>query len=238
MHRFFARKLGEKEAILSREESQHALRVLRMEKGDPCQAILDGSIFAAEILDTQEQVTLLLGEKLPSPEASVRITLYQGLPKGDKMEYILQKCTELGVHRFVPVSFSRCVVKWEKKDNEKKLPRFQRIVMEAAKQSGRAVIPQVEAPISLNELCSRIAGHEKAFIPWEEERGQGIRAKWQGEKDVAIIIGPEGGMDEKEVEKMAAAGAVPVTLGPRILRTETAGLVAGASLLTISGDME
>lgn len=238
MHRFFARKLGEKEAILSREESQHALRVLRMEKGDPCQAILDGSIFAAEILDTQEQVTLLLGEKLPSPEASVRITLYQGLPKGDKMEYILQKCTEVGVDRFVPVLFSRCVVKWEKKDNEKKLPRWQRIVLEAAKQSGRARVPQVDAPVTVEELCRRMAGHEKVLIPWEEEKGNGIRRFWQGEKDVAIVIGPEGGMDEKEVEKMKGAAAVPVTLGPRILRTETAGLAAAVSLLTISGDME
>ena len=238
MHRFFAERLGEKEALLSREESQHALRVLRMEKGDACQAILEGSIYAAEISETGEQVKLQLFDELPSPEATVRITLYQGLPKGDKMEYILQKCTELGVHRFVPVTFSRCVVKWEKKDNEKKLPRFQRIVMEAAKQSGRAVIPMVESPITLAELCSRIPGHEKAFIPWEEERGRGIRAKWQGERDVAIIIGPEGGMDEKEVEKMAASGAVPVTLGPRILRTETAGLAAAASLFTISGDME
>ncbi len=238
MHRFFAERVDEKEALLSKEESQHALKVLRMAEGDACQALLEGEIYAARIAGCGEQVLLSLGEKLPSPEADVRITLYQGLPKGDKMEYILQKCTEVGVDRFVPVLFSRCVVKWEKKDNEKKLPRWQRIVMEAAKQSGRAKVPVVEAPVSVEELCRRMEGHEKVLIPWEEEKGNGIRRFWQGEKDVAIVIGPEGGMDEKEVEKMKGAAAVSVTLGPRILRTETAGLAAAVSLLTLSGDME
>lgn len=238
MHRFFAERVNEKEALLSKEESQHALKVLRMAQGDACQALLEGEIYAASIAACGENVLLSLGEKLPSPEADVRITLYQGLPKGDKMEYILQKCTEVGVDRFVPVLFSRCVVKWEKKDNEKKLPRWQRIVLEAAKQSGRARVPQVDAPVTVEELCRRMAGHEKVLIPWEEEKGNGIRRFWQGEKDVAIVIGPEGGMDEKEVEKMKGAAAVPVTLGPRILRTETAGLAAAVSLLTISGDME
>ncbi len=238
MRRFYAEEAKENCAVLSREESIHALRVLRMEKGDSCQAILNGDIYEAVIDETGEQVTLRLLQRLPSPEAGVRITLYQGLPKGDKMEYILQKCTEIGVHRFVPVLFSRCVVKWEKKDNEKKLPRWQRIVTEAAKQSGRALVPEVAEPVSLQGLCEVLKGHEKVLIPWEEERGNGIRAKWQGEKDVAIVIGPEGGMDEKEIQKMMETSAVPVTLGPRILRTETAGLAAAVSLLTISGDME
>ena len=145
MHRFFARRLDDRRAVLSPEESQHALRVLRMAQGDACQAILEGNLFAAAIEQAADEVVLLLGEQLPSPEAGVRITLYQGLPKGDKMEYILQKCTELGVHRFVPVAFSRCVVKWDKKDDQKKLPRWQRIALEAAKQSGRALVPEVRS---------------------------------------------------------------------------------------------
>lgn len=238
MHRFMARRMDENTAVLSREESQHSLKVLRMQAGDACQALLDGDIYAAEIAETEPAVVLRLLEKLPSTEAAVRITLYQGLPKGDKMEYILQKCTEIGVHRFVPVLFSRCVVKWDKKDNEKKLPRWQRIVGEAAKQSGRAEMPMVMEPIPVEALCRQIVQHEKVLIPWEEEKGNGIRKFWLGERDVAIVIGPEGGMDEKEVEKMKAAGAVPVTLGPRILRTETAGMAAAVSLLTLSGDME
>ena len=238
MHRFFARRLDDRRAVLSPEESQHALRVLRMTQGEECQAILEGNLFAATIEQAADEVVLLLGEQLPSPEAGVRITLYQGLPKGDKMEYILQKCTELGVHRFVPVAFSRCVVKWDKKDDQKKLPRWQRIALEAAKQSGRALVPEVESPISFQELLRRIPSHEAVLIPWEEERGNGIRKKWLGEKDVAIIIGPEGGMDAAEIEQMQAAGAQPVTLGPRIFRTETAGLAAAIALLALSGDME
>ena len=238
MHRFFARRLDDRRAVLSPEESQHALRVLRMTQGEECQAILEGNLFAATIEQAADEVVLLLGEQLPSPEAGVRITLYQGLPKGDKMEYILQKCTELGVHRFVPVAFSRCVVKWDKKDDQKKLPRWQRIALEAAKQSGRALVPEVESPISFQELLRRIPSHEAVLIPWEEERGNGIRKKWLGEKDVAIIIGPEGGMDAAEIEQMQAAGARPVTLGPRIFRTETAGLAAAIALLALSGDME
>ncbi len=238
MHRFFAERTGPDTAVLSKEESAHALRVLRMSAGDACQAILDGELYAAQIQDANEPVTLFLAEKLPTTEAAVRITLYQGLPKGDKMEFILQKCTEIGVHRFVPVLFGRCVVKWDKKDNEKKLPRWQRIVQEAAKQSGRAVMPEVEAPITLKELFNRVESHDQVLVPWEEEKGNGIRKKWQGAQDVAIVIGPEGGMDEKEVAVLQEKGAAAVTLGPRILRTETAGMAAAVSLLTLSGDME
>lgn len=238
MHRFFAERTGPDTAVLSKEESAHALRVLRMNTGDACQAILEGELYAAQIQDVTEAVTLTLLDKLPTTEAAVRITLYQGLPKGDKMEFILQKCTEIGVHRFVPVLFGRCVVKWDKKDNEKKLPRWQRIVQEAAKQSGRALMPEVEAPITVKELLGRLESHGQVFVPWEEEKGNGIRKYWQNARDVAIVIGPEGGMDEKEVSAMQKTGAVAVTLGPRILRTETAGMAAAVSLLTLSGDME
>lgn len=238
MHRFFAERTGPDTAVLSKEESTHALRVLRMNAGDACQAILEGELYAAQIQEAKEPVTLFLGDKLPTTEAAVRITLYQGLPKGDKMEFILQKCTEIGVHRFVPVLFSRCVVKWDKKDNEKKLPRWQRIVQEAAKQSGRAAVPEVEAPITLKQLFSRVESHGQVLVPWEEEKGNGIRKKWRSAQDVAIVIGPEGGMDEKEVTALQEMGAAAVTLGPRILRTETAGMAAAVSLLTLSGDME
>lgn len=238
MHRFFAERSGPDTAVLSKEESAHALRVLRMNEGDACQAILAGELYAAQIAQAGETVVLSLMGKLPTTEAAVRITLYQGLPKGDKMEFILQKCTEIGVCRFVPVLFSRCVVKWDKKDNEKKLPRWQRIVQEAAKQSGRALMPEVEAPITVKELMERMADHGQVLVPWEEEKGNGIRKKWQGAQDVAIVIGPEGGMDEKEVAAMQEMGAAAVTLGPRILRTETAGMAAAVSLFTLSGDME
>lgn len=238
MHRFFALPLDEGRALLSPEESAHASRVLRLHPGDACQALMDGEIFSACIAECGDQVILSLGEKLPSPEASIRITLYQGLPKGDKMEWIAQKCTEAGVFRIVPVLFSRCVTKWEKKDNEKKLPRWQRIMAEAAKQSGRAILPEISSPVTLKQLCAQLPQHDLALVPWEDQKGNGIRQQFSGQKDIAIVIGPEGGIDAAEIEQLKAAGAIPVTLGPRIFRTETAGLASVIALLTLSGDME
>ena len=238
MHRFFATRVDENRAELSPEEEAHALRVLRMNAGDACQALIEGSLYGAVIEETAPRVILRLGDMLPSPEPKVEITLYQGIPKGEKMDYIAQKCTEAGGYRIVPVAFSRCVARWEGKDAAKKRDRFQRIAAEAAKQSGRAIIPEIGTPLSVNQLCAELPSYDLALVPWEEERGNGIRAKWRGEKRVAFVIGPEGGISPEEIEQMKAAGAVPVTLGPRIFRTETAGLAAVVSLLTLSGDME
>lgn len=237
MHRFFARQTGESAAELLPEEEAHALKVLRMQAGEACQALIDGRIFAARIAETSPRVTVALEEERPSTEPSVRVTLYQGVPKGDKMDWIVQKCTELGVSRIVPVHFSRCVAQWTGKDAEKKLPRFRRIAAEAAKQCGRALIPEITAPIAFSALPGRLAAHELSLAPWEEAAGRGVRSHWQGQRDVALVIGPEGGIDEAEIAALTQAGAVPVTLGARILRTETAGLAALTALLTVSGDM-
>lgn len=238
MHRFYAVRIDENRAELPPEEEAHALKVLRMSAGDACQALIEGNLYGAAIQETAPRVILRLGDRLPSPEPSVKITLCQGVPKGEKMDYIAQKCTEAGVCRIVPVSFSRCVAKWEGKDAGKKQARFQRIAAEAAKQSGRALIPEIGLPLTVKQLCGEMQDYDLVLVPWEEERGNGIRAKWQGQKNVAIVIGPEGGISAEEMAQMKAAGAVPVTLGPRIFRTETAGLAAAISLLTLSGDME
>jgi len=238
MHRFFALSLDDRHACLPPEEENHALKVLRLRPGDACQALLDGRILSARIAETAPRVLLILEEELPSPEPQTRVTLYQGVPKGDKMDYIVQKCTEAGVFRVVPVHFSRCVAKWESRDAEKKQARLQRIAAEAAKQSGRAVVPRLSAPLTLNALCRALPGHEAALVPWEEQRGCGIAAQWRGEGDVAIVIGPEGGISAEEMALLTAAGGRPVSLGPRIFRTETAGLAALISLLTLAGDMQ
>ena len=238
MHRFFAVRIDENRAELPPEEEAHALRVLRMNAGEPCQALIEGGLFGAVIEETSPRVILRLKDMLPSPEPNVKISLYQGVPKGEKMDYIAQKCTEAGVSRIVPVAFSRCVAKWEVKDAAKKQARFQRIAAEAAKQSGRALTPEIGLPLTVKQLCAEIKDYDLALVPWEEERGNGIRVQWQGQKNVAIVIGPEGGISAEEMAQMQAAGAVPVTLGPRIFRTETAGLAAAISLLTLSGDLE
>ena len=238
MHRFFADRLDDHRFRLPPEEENHALRVLRLQAGDPCQALWEGRIFAARIQETSPRVILLQEEELPSPEPGVRVTLYQGIPKGDKMDYVVQKCTEAGVFRIVPVSFSRCVAKWDGRDAEKKRQRLQRIAAEAAKQAGRAVTPQIALPLSPDGLCAALPGHALRLVPWEEQQSGGIRAHLRGEKDVALVIGPEGGISPQEIDRLRAAGAQPVTLGRRIFRTETAGLAALVSLLTLTGDME
>lgn len=238
MHRFLAVRQDEGRALLPPEEAAHALRVLRLKTGDACQVILEETVFGAEILETAPEVTVRLLNPLPSPEPGVRVTLYQGLPKGDKMDYIVQKCTEAGMRRIVPVLFSRCVMKWDAKDGEKRLLRWRRIAREAAKQAGRAAVPEIESALTLDALCARLPGHALALAPWEEAAGGGMRAHLKGQKDIALIIGPEGGIDAAEMAKMRTAGAVPVSLGPRILRTETAGLAALVSLLTLTGDMQ
>ena len=238
MHRFFAQRLDEASAALLPEEESHALKVLRLRPGDECQALLDGHIFEARLTSVSPRVALALGKELPSTEPGVRVTLYQGIPKGEKMDYIAQKCTEAGVFRIVPVEFSRCVAKWEGKDAEKKRARFQRIALEAAKQSGRALAPEIARPLSFQALCRAVPAHELCLMPWEEEKENGIRRHWQGQKDVGLIIGPEGGISAEEAQALSQAGAIPVTLGKRIFRTETAGLAALISLFTLSGDME
>ena len=234
MARFFAEKITGNEALLSEEERHHAVRVLRLNEGDPCEVICEGLIYPGVLTDA-EQGKVTVSPPLPSPEPTVKVTLYQGIPKGDKMDMICQKCTEAGIFRIVPVEMSRCVAKIDGKDAEKKRVRWQRIAAEAAKQSGRAEVPRIDQPVSLKQLRALTERHALCLIPWEDARGTGIRQAWHGEEDVAVIIGPEGGMTGEEV---LLTGAVPVTLGPRIFRTETAGLAALIALMTLSGNLE
>ena len=151
MHRFYADGLGEIGSLvtLSEEDARHASRVLRMQPGDAAELFLDGRRFSAEIAEmTADGVTARLISELPSTEAKLRITLYQGLPKAEKMELIVQKAVELGAARVVPVAMSRCVVQLSAKDGAKKQERWQKIAREACKQSGRCQMMAVDAPIA------------------------------------------------------------------------------------------
>lgn len=151
MHRFYADGLGEIGSLvtLSEEDARHASRVLRMQPGDAAELFLDGRRFSAEIAEmTAEGVTARLISELPSTEAKLRITLYQGLPKAEKMELIVQKAVELGAARVVPVAMSRCVVQLSAKDGAKKQERWQKIAREACKQSGRCQMMAVDEPIA------------------------------------------------------------------------------------------
>ncbi len=228
MHRFFAVWADAQTARLNGDEARHALTVLRLQKGDNVRVVLDGSLYDAVIADISDGVLVTVGGEQPSPEPGTHITLYQGLPKGDKMDMLTQKCTEAGVWRIVPVQMPRCVVRLDGKDGEKKRERWQRIALEAAKQSGRTHVPEISAPISQKEMLLRLSAHGCVLAPWEDARGLTVPAALSKTEvdDIAVVIGPEGGMSAEEMEALQGAGALPVTLGPRIFRTETAGLAA------------
>ena len=161
-------------------------------------------------------------------ESPIQIDLFQCLPKGQKLELIVQKNVELGVHGFYLITSKRCIVDYKPKDIPKKLERLDRIAKEAAKQSKRDIIPKVHGILSLKETATMIKGYDLFLVLYERENSEGLKARlaaFKGAK-IAILIGPEGGLDQSEVDGLIQAGALSTTLGKRILRTETAGFVA------------
>ncbi len=244
MHRFFTEDspVAGGEAVIRGEEARHACQVLRLRPGDPCELLAREGRWRGELLslDPREGRVRVL-EPLPGTEPRLRLTLYQGLPKGDKMEQIIQKAVELGAAAVVPVAMSRCVVRLDSRDAERKTERWQRIAAEACKQSGRTALPRVQPPLPASRLPEALRAHEAAIVPWEEARSLSLRGfvrERPGLEDVAVVIGPEGGITPEEIAAMEAAGCRPVTLGPRILRTETAGMAAIAALMALCGEME
>lgn len=242
MHRFYLEGGLSDIVRLSPEDARHASSVLRLSPGDTVELLSDGARALAVLTAVAPEETLCrVTGAMPSTEAALHVTLYQGLPKADKMELIVQKAVELGACRVVPVRMKRCVVQLDEKDGKKKQERWQKIAREACKQSGRCALMPVEAPISFAELARRLPSHAAALVPWEDAAGFSLRAfhaSHENVRDIAVVIGPEGGMGAEEVDALRAAGGLPVTLGPRVLRTETAGLAAVSALLCLYGDME
>ena len=243
MHRFLIDPAAVRDgrAFLNESESRHALRVLRLSHGARVEAMDGlGEAWQGQLLIEGETACILLGEKLPSNEAPVRLTLYMGLPKGEKLELIAQKLCEMGAARLVPVRMERCVARIAANEAEKKLSRVRRIVQEAQKQSGRQNGMPVEDPIDWPVLLQRISKHERAFLLWENARGYRLtdaRSEEENHLDIAAVVGPEGGISEKEAEALESVGARTVSLGPRILRAETAAIVTAAEILTLWGDL-
>ena len=247
MHRFFADENGivNGTACLNIEDSQHALRVLRLGCGDEIELVCAPGRYLAQITgETDGLVQVKVCEELRRTEARTRVTLYQGLPKADKMELIVQKATELGVQAIRPVAMERCVVRLEGKDAGKKIERWQKIAREAVKQCARVSVPEVLEPRKLTQLEEELAQLDVLIVPWEDARDGSIRqalALFEGldALRVGILIGPEGGISGQEAHWLAEnAGAKLVTLGPRILRTETAGLCALTMVMAFRGEME
>lgn len=238
MPRFFAEpeNINGNIITLYSDDAAHISRVLRGKAGDIL-TVCDGkgNDYTAEITSVSDKsVTLEIKETfVTKSEPSVRITLYQGLPKGDKIETIIQKCVELGVCGIVPVNTERCIVKIDKNKENKKMERWRKIAESAAKQSGRGIIPSVGQVVSFENALKEASSMDGAVIPYELEEKNGLKSFLDGFKgeSLAVFIGPEGGFSIDEIEKAVKSGVVPVTLGKRILRTETAGMAAAANIL-------
>ena len=175
-------------------------------------------------------------------EPTVRLTLYQGVMKGNKFDWTLQKGTELGVSCFVPMQCQRSVPQPRSESQPGRVARWGKIIVEAAEQSGRAVIPEVADPVTFQEVCDAL---ERApglvVLPWEGESAKSLStavSEAPDSKDVALIVGPEGGLDPEEVDYALGRGLAPVSLGRRILRAETAGIAAISALMYALGEME
>lgn len=216
----------------------HIKNVLRMKVGDEL-SISDGEgtdyHCTIESLDKDIVVCRIVNSWKSYSELPVKLYLFQGLPKSDKMELIIQKAVELGAYEVVPVATSRSIVKLDEKKAAKKIARWQQIAESGAKQSGRAIIPKVGNVMTFKQALAYSKELDANIIPYEKAEGiAATKEIIQGLKDkssVGIFIGPEGGFSEQEVELAMEAGAKPITLGKRILRTETAGLTTLSILM-------
>ena len=242
MHRFFIPQLYNEEMSITGVDAKHIGKVLRMQPGDKLQIVSDDGVSAlAEVTDISEStVTVRCLEVLAeSHEPAVKITLAQGLAKGEKMDFIIQKAVELGAYSIVPVAMEHSVVRLDGAKADKKVERWQKIAEAAAKQSKRDIIPQVQAVQSISQMLANNNCKSK-IIAYECEDRMSLKTALReaGQlDDLLLIIGPEGGISESELNKAREAGAVPVSLGRRILRAETAGLVAMSAIFYETGDL-
>ncbi len=233
MPRFFVSpdSVKENEIEITGIDVNHIKNVLRMQAGERIEVCDgEGNDYVCVIKSLERDSVLLDIEEIhPSgTELKKKIYLFQGLPKSDKMELIIQKAVELGVYEIIPTVTSRCIVKIDAKKEDKKIARWQQIAESAAKQSGRGIIPKIKAPMSLKEAFEYSKSIDTVLIPYEKSEGidsaRAILTKAGEGSSVAVFIGPEGGFEEKEIEFAENNGAYAITLGKRILRTETAGL--------------
>lgn len=241
MHRFFVEEpaMGENSITITGGDVNHIKNVLRMSVGDKI-CVINGQNnkeYYCEITAVGNDAvdTRICEIRESDQELGNEVVLFQGLPKSDKMELIIQKAVELGVHTIVPVSTDRTVVKLDAKKETNKRKRWMSISESAAKQSGRLRIPEVTPVVSYREALEMAKKMDVRLIPYElaegMEKTRELMSSIQPGQSVAVFIGPEGGFESSEIEKAMEIGAWPITLGKRILRTETAGLVTLAMLV-------
>lgn len=243
MRKFFVKNENINETMIqiTGSDVNHIKNVLRLKIGSQIQVCNQDTQenFICKIENmTKNYVETKILEKIESiSEGNVELHIFQGLPKADKMELIIQKGTELGVSHFIPVAFKRCVVKLSEKEQIKKIERWQKIAEVASKQSHRDLVPRVENVIKLKNICQLIPEYDTILLAYENETEHFIKEELLTIKNtketlkVAVIIGPEGGFEESEVLELKEAGAKVVSLGKRILRTETVALQVASIIM-------
>lgn len=240
MPRFFTNEIDENNITLTGSDAVHVGRSLRMKPGEPLTVCCGGIDYNCEISEiTSDTVYLSLKEKVVcAAEPNIEVTLFQAVPKMDKLEYIIQKSVELGVSRIVPMLTRRCVSRPDERDFAKKLARLNKIAAEAAKQSGRGIIPQVTPIVSYKKALEMMKELDQNVLLYEEEGGVSFgEVNLTGAKTVGLVIGSEGGFDREEAEACTAVGAAQVWLGKRILRCETAPITALSILMFLTNNM-
>ena len=246
MKKFFVNKEQIKNNIIEiiNEDVNHIKNVLRLEIGTLIQ-ISDGEKnYISKIKQINKDIIIceiveVIGNQ---NEASIKIDIFQGLPKSDKMEYIIQKCTEIGVNEYFPVSMKRSIVKLFGKDEEKKILRWQKIAEGAAKQSGRDIIPKINNIKNIDNVCKIIKDYDIFIVTYELEDNESLKQSLEklnkeNVNKIAVLIGPEGGIEEEEVELLKKNGAKVVSLGRRILRTETVALAVSSIIMYEFGEL-
>ena len=242
MPKFFVKQeqIKEDKIIILGQDVNHIKKVLRGKIGDTLQICNNqsGENYLCNIENiSNENILCKIKEKVEEKvEANIEVTIFQGLPKADKMEYIIQKSVELGVYDITPVEMKRCIVKLNEKDKNKKIDRWQKISEVAAKQCGRDIIPKVNNIINIENVCDLIQKYDIVLVAYENEKENTLKEQIKNIKEniiknknniktkIGVLIGPEGGIDIKEIEKMKENDAKIITLGKRILRTETVAL--------------
>ena len=234
MPRFFVKseQITQSRIHIIGEDVKHIKNVLRKQIGDNLEICNQetGKTYICEILELKEQEIINnIVEETYEQKDQIKVDIYQGLPKADKMELIIQKSIELGVNAIIPVEMKRCVVKLDSKSESKKIERWQKIAESAAKQSGRNTVPEIRKMIKIEEISKLKDIYDAIIVCYENEKENHIKnellkLKNKQETKIAIIIGPEGGLEENDVKYLKQNGAKVVTLGKRILRTETVAL--------------
>lgn len=240
MYQFFVEdtQVGMSSVTIEGSDVNHIKNVLRMKQGEKVRiSTTSGKNYFGEIAELSEAMVLvdILEECADDTELGNRIYLFQGLPKSDKMELIIQKAVELGAYEVIPVAMKNCVVKLEEKKAAGKVARWQEIAKSAAKQSKRSLIPTVQMPMRYKEALAKAGALDVVLVPYENERGmaatkEAVEAIVPGQS-IGIFIGPEGGFADEEIELAKDRQMQLISLGKRILRTETAGLATLSILM-------